>query len=139
MPRVGLNVDNPYKRSAVRGMESDIQKNAVATLMYHCGTSIKAQCNFGGTSGAPALVTNALVSYFDYDSTILLKVRELYNDIEWENLLRTQLDNRQPVFYSGSNESSGHAFVCDGYFHFNWGWGGYADGYFLTSALSNEK
>jgi hypothetical protein len=34
-----------------------------------------------------------------------------------------------------------HAFVCDGYrsdnyFHFNWGWEGSSDGWFLTSALN---
>ncbi|MDE7387640.1 MAG: C10 family peptidase, partial [Muribaculaceae bacterium] len=45
-----------------------------------------------------------------------------------------------PVYYCGANSRAGHAFVCDGYssdgfFHFNWGWGGMSDGYFLLSAL----
>jgi hypothetical protein len=38
---------------------------------------------------------------------------------------------------------NGHAFVCDGYqdttyFHFNFGWGGSADGYFYVNALSPQ-
>ena len=39
------------------------------------------------------------------------------------------------------SSSVGHEFVCDGYdgngyFHFNWGWGGMSDGYFLLDALN---
>ena len=49
----------------------------------------------------------------------------------------------KPVGMSGVNDSGSgsHAFVCDGYnaatdkFHFNWGWGGYYDGYYAMTAL----
>ncbi|MFA4851669.1 MAG: CUB domain-containing protein, partial [Bacteroidales bacterium] len=59
-------------------------------------------------------------------------------------LIRTELDNKRPVLYSGFDPSppySGHAFVCDGYqgtnyFHFNWGWSGYYNGYFYLSSLN---
>ena len=62
---------------------------------------------------------------------------------EWQNgknLSTISLSNSAPVQYSGSNTSAGHSFVCDGYsadgyFHFNWGWGGMSDGYFLLTAL----
>lgn len=45
------------------------------------------------------------------------------------------------MLYSGFNlTSAGHAFVCDGYyngyFHFNWGWGGNYDGFFKLTALT---
>ena len=45
------------------------------------------------------------------------------------------------MYYSGHGTSGGHAFVCDGYdgdgyYHFNWGWGGYCDGNFLLSDLT---
>ena len=43
------------------------------------------------------------------------------------------------MYYDGASNTGGHAFVCDGYsegyFHFNWGWGGMSDGYFLLTAL----
>jgi hypothetical protein len=45
------------------------------------------------------------------------------------------------MVYGGFGNSGGHAFVCDGYnnngyFHFNWGWGGYADDYFYIGNLN---
>ena len=45
-----------------------------------------------------------------------------------------------PVLYWGSGNVS-HCFVCDGYrsngyYHFNWGWGGLSDGYFLLDVLN---
>ena len=56
-------------------------------------------------------------------------------------MLKEELDKRRPILYSGSSEEGGHSFICDGYdkegyFHFNWGWSGEADGYFLLSALN---
>ncbi len=52
------------------------------------------------------------------------------------DLVLGNLRNYQPVYVSGS----GHAFICDGYdaegfFHFNLGWGGYADGYYPFDML----
>jgi hypothetical protein len=54
--------------------------------------------------------------------------------------LRADLDASRPVLYGGYG-TGGHAFVCDGYtdndyFHFNWGWDGYADGYFYLDDLT---
>ena len=54
-----------------------------------------------------------------------------------------ELDGGNPVFYGGSSDSGGHAFVLDGYtdngyFHVNWGWSGYCNGYFLLSALNPD-
>ena len=44
------------------------------------------------------------------------------------------------MFYSAVGGLGGHAFVCDGYdhydmFHFNWGWNGNSDGYYFIDAL----
>ena len=44
-----------------------------------------------------------------------------------------------PLICSGQSTDINHAYVCDGYqsdgnlFHFNWGWGGAGDGYFLLT------
>jgi hypothetical protein len=56
-------------------------------------------------------------------------------------LLRTELENLRPVYYDGQGSAGGHAFVCDGYqgtshFHFNWGWNGYANGYYYLNNLN---
>ncbi len=54
-----------------------------------------------------------------------------------------EIDEGRPIQYRGSGPAGGHSFVLDGYqgadnnyFHFNWGWGGYADGYFYVSNLN---
>ena len=50
-------------------------------------------------------------------------------------MLKNELDNGRPVQYRGQDKEGGHTWVCDGYdendyFHMNWGWGGYCDGFY---------
>ncbi len=122
------------------GRATDAQKNAVAQLMYACGVSVKMSF---GTDESGALVTDiapALVNNFDYDPSIAMAAREFYGITEWEDLVYGELSAGRPVIYSGSGADGGHCFVCDGYndgfFHFNWGWGGVSDGFFRLSALN---
>jgi len=123
------------------GMESYIEKNAVATLMYHCGVSVKTDYNLTGSGAFLTDAAKALVNTFRYDRKILVRDRFFYSNGEWENMLKEQIDRRLPVMYRGADtEGYGHIFVCDGYdmgyFHFNWGWGGNYDGYFVTTVLN---
>lgn len=119
---------------------STSQKNAVATLMHACGVSVDMDYT-PNESGAPSMnVASALANYFGYDKGVRYLMRDYYGMAEWEDLVYNQLTEFGPVQYSGSNTSAGHSFVCDGYsadgyFHFNWGWGGMSDGYFLLTAL----
>ena len=121
-------------------LSSTSQKNAVATLMHACGVSVDMDYT-PQESGAPSMnVASALVNYFGYDKGVRYLMREYYGLAEWEDLVYNQLAEFGPVQYSGQNTSAGHSFVCDGYstdgyFHFNWGWGGMSDGYFLLTAL----
>jgi len=93
-----------------------------------------------------AKAARSLYTYFDYDKNIETRYRNYYSDAEWEDMLIAELEAGRPMLYSGTSPSDGgHAFVCDGYdgngyFHFNWGWKGYCDSYFLvsgTGALEN--
>ncbi|MDD4373713.1 MAG: thiol protease/hemagglutinin PrtT [Bacteroidales bacterium] len=122
--------------------------NAVATLMYHCGVSV--EMNYSPqSSGAyvialddPACSENALKDYFGYSQNLQgVKRDNGYSTAQWTNLIKSELDGGRPVLYAGFGSGGGHAFVCDGYnnsnyFHFNWGWGGAFDGYFLIDALN---
>lgn len=123
------------------GKYSQQQANAVATLMLHCGKSVGMHYT-STASGAPGEQMGvALLSYFDYDASIRLYNHAFYNQNEWENIVYRGLADGSPVFICGSNDKAGHAFVCDGYegngyFHFNWGWGGLGDGYFRLFALN---
>lgn len=113
--------------------------SAVATLMYACGVS--TEMNYGAASSTTTYaVAKALIDNFDYDASLKLVGRRSYNSNDWEDMIYNSLSSSGPVFYAGSGNAGGHAFVCDGYssnryFHFNWGWGGMSDGYFLLTAL----
>jgi len=115
--------------------------NAVATLMYHCGVSVDMDYGVDGSAAYINDVATALKTYFGYASSVKLNKRDNYNG-DWIDMLKSELDMGHPILYRGAPENgSGHAFVCDGYdnsdyFHFNWGWGGYLDGYFLSDALN---
>lgn len=69
--------------------------------------------------------------------------RSSYGLTDWMSLLYQELAAGRPVYYAGSSNSGGHAFVVDGYrdgyFHVNWGWGGLSDGYFLISVLDPDQ
>jgi hypothetical protein len=117
---------------------------AVARLMSDVGISM--DMGYGSSSGAwETDARNALVQYFRYTDKSYLLHRDNFSANEWDELLVKELSSSRPVIYCGANISgmgnSGHAFVLDGfdtdgYFHVNWGWGGYYDGYFLVSALA---
>ncbi len=116
---------------------NDDQADGISTLLHDCGVAVDMLYAVGSSSASSANVPNALISYFGYDRGMRLERKEYYTDEEWKQLIRTELDARRPVLYSGqTTRKEGHAFICDGYddgdyFHINWGWQGMANGYFL--------
>ena len=117
------------------------QNNAVATLMYACGVSVDMNYSASGSGASSWKVGKALIDYFGYDKGITYVNRDWVTASDWENTIYLSLLDYGPVIFGGSNSEGGHEFVCDGYntdgyFHFNWGWGGMSDGYFLLSALN---
>jgi len=124
------------------GTESDAQKNAVATLMYHCGVAANMDYSTTGSSAYDEAAAMGLINYFGYDPNLRTIYRDYYSADEWELILRSELNNSRPVLYGGGNKNNeGHAFVCDGYdtnnlYHFNWGWNGSCDGYYALTSLN---
>ncbi len=113
---------------------------AVALLMYHCGVAVEMQFSPSGSGANSWDVPYAIQNYFSYSSNAELKMRDMYSLTDWQNMLKESHDIGWPVYYSGFSNSGGHAFVCDGYddnnlFHFNWGWGGSSDGYFVIDEI----
>ena len=126
------------------GSYTTTQANAVATLMYHCGVASQMNYNPGGSGSNYLTASQALVKYFNYDKGLACLQRNFYPLSEWIGMIYDELAAGRPVPYSGTNNTDGHAFVCDGYqsgdyFHINWGWGGMSDGYFLITALDPEN
>ena len=111
--------------------------DAVATLMYHCGVSVNMNYSPDGSGAYSSEVETAMRSYFGYCGA---KYREksAYQEEDWIALLKLDLDQSRPLYYSGNSSNSGHAFVCDGYdnsnrMHFNFGWSGSGDGYYTVN------
>lgn len=113
---------------------------AVALLMYHCAVAVDMDFGPDGSGANSWDVPSAIRQYFSYSNQASLQSREEYSLVNWQNMLKESFDLGWPVYYSGFNNSGGHAFVCDGYddddlFHFNWGWGGNSDGWFVIDEI----
>ena len=125
------------------------QINAVATLVYHVGVSVKMNYGFN-SSGATTVSSNSLTTitaeralrtFFRYSKSLHSIRKDVLPDDMWMELLDDELLAGRPVIYSGHDTSGGHAFVLDGsnnsnMYHINWGWGGYCDGYYQIGALN---
>lgn len=140
--------------------DTQAQKEAIGTLMFHCGVSVDMQ--YGGYeydgSGAYTIdwgsesdpcAQNAFWKYFRYKKDGLTSYYrdgesgyyDSWSDADWTAMVKAELDKQHPIMYDGSGDG-GHSFICDGYdnsstpkFHFNWGWSGDNDGYYALNNL----
>ena len=119
---------------------SDEQREAVARLMFACGVSVDMQYTPDESDSYDYLIPYALREYFKYDNDIKYFPRADFTVDQWADTIYSELRNKRPVIVSGQAPGGGHVFICDGYedgyYHFNWGWGGMCDGNFLLSNLS---
>ncbi|OQX78997.1 MAG: hypothetical protein B6D61_04310 [Bacteroidetes bacterium 4484_249] len=113
---------------------------AIAELIYHVGVSV--EMNYGpNSSGADTYDTpDALRNYFRYNENVQYIARADTN-VSFEDSLIMCLDRNIPLIYRGGGLIASHSFVCDGYqdstfFHFNWGWGGWRNGYYNINNLN---
>lgn len=114
--------------------------HAVAVLNAAFGAGIW-QTYGSSTSGQIANIVDGYNSYFRMSATC--QYQNSTSQTSWENLIYSNLQNKQPMVYAGVHESQGgHAIILDGYnpngnlFHFNFGWGGQGDGYYTLEAPS---
>lgn len=130
-----LNWSNMQK-SPLRGPNEDI-----ARFCYGVAVGIKMQFGPYGSGAFQHDVPRLLTEHYSYPNTIRVLYRNSYTADQWAALMRKELDAKRPIQYAGYGSGGGHSFVCDGYtsngyFHFNWGWGGSSDGNFLLHALN---
>ena len=126
-----------------RGEYTTTEADAVALLMSDVGKAMNSNYALGGTGSTPQYASQALVNFFKYSPDIIVAKREEYTNEEYMELIRSNLEARQPLMYAGHGQdyASGHAFVCDGInennlLHINWGWGGSYDGYFDITSMA---
>ena len=118
------------------------QANEIAKIMSHVGHAYMVTYGTGTTGGNTGGSTYYLSKYFDYKD-ITATLGNATDEATWINLVKESLQNNCPIPYESTNSGSGdskHIFVLDGYtdnnyFHFNWGWNGYQNGYFVLSSM----
>ena len=110
-----------------------------ALLSYNAAVAVDMSFGCDASGAYVSKVPNAFHSYFKYSSTVYYQNRSS-DSTSWKNQMRANLDLGEPLMYTGQGPDGGHAWVCDGYqgsnfFHFNWGWGGYENGYFSINNI----
>lgn len=147
--------------TALTANSSQEEIDAVTTMLYHVGVSISMRYHAGDQ---PSLayqgdIGPAYVDYFRYNAEYRDNFIGTAGLAQSALALKEELDNipdtgvpaqyiNRPVQFNAL-KPAGHGFVCDGYenrgaigdapekyyFHFNFGWNGADNGYFLLSAI----
>lgn len=140
-PGTPIDWDNMLP-SYERGVSyTSTQAEAVSRLMQYAGTAFKMQ--YGPSSAAyDSDVLAAMLTAFGYHDAYIFYDFSCDTYAEWTDRVYDELAAAGVVAISGQTPSgsSGHMFVLDGvqdddFFHVNWGWGGYLDGYFKLSLM----
>ncbi len=128
--------------------EAKDYSDAIARLVYHAGVAVEMGYAVGGSGAQSDDVFTAFPNYFSFGSSNLLS-KSNFTDSVWRDTIKSNLNAGLPVYYAAASSATGfaddrHAFVCDGYkeddlFHFNWGWGGTADGYYVLGAMTPQS
>lgn len=138
--------DWEHMKDSYNGSEDTVYTDAVSTLMYYVGCSVKSQYGVSSTGAYTDDIPKGFTEYFAYDpSTIQIRFRTDYTQDVWDDMVYQELADGRPLIYNGTaGNSGGHSFVCDGYeygnyFHINWGWGGTGNGYFQLAVLNPRE
>lgn len=121
------------------------QADAVAKLMYHVGVASNTWYSSSASGAGMGASMQALVRNFDYDAGIRVLMKDYMDEEMMMDVIAEDLQDSHPILIEAlTKNDEGHAFVCDGmqadgFIHINWGWGGYANGYFALSAMNPEN
>ena len=134
------------KSELIQDTYTDEQAQAVAKLARYCGQAVHMGYSPEGSGAYVSDQLSAMITFgYSSDASDVTKSFwwfDNYTTEEWEAMMRAELDAAHPILYSASDpDAGGHAFVCDGYdqqglFHFNFGWFGTCDGWYVSTALN---
>ena len=139
------NFNHVYNWSSMPKKESllNVEKfDSVARLMYELGVSVEMDYAEEGSAASLYSAVSSMQQYFQYSRYAACVQYDNNEDREWKEKIRAEIDANRPVLYCAGDEyrNTGHAFVIDGYkddeFSVNWGWGGYADGFYAIGSLN---
>ena len=115
-----------------------------ALLIYHCGVSVDMDYGPDESGAYTADAEPALQNYFGFQSKANY-IDRTWHPFNWKNILKSNLNRELPIIYRGQDKhlwpTYAHAWVIEGYdtndkFYCNWGWSGFANGYFSLGDFS---
>lgn len=114
---------------------------AIARFCYDVAVGVNMSFGYSGSGAMSPDVVPLVKNHYRYSKSARWIWREKMPLSDWEALVQDELKEGRPVFYCGHGTGGGHAFVCDGYddsgyFHFNWGWAGMANGWYILDSLN---
>lgn len=133
-------------KTVLTGNDID-QDLSVATLMFYLSRTFSTQYgSYSGSGGSwSSYWSNDLTRYYGYQDNIGFMERSGTSDETFLSTIYNDLRHGLPVLFHSNNDAGTFAHLCviDGYrqgdyFHFNFGWGGKSDGYYLLSAINTE-
>jgi len=137
----------PYDWNAMPDSLTDYNDD-VSEFIYHVGASTQTFYSTVYTETYISYMRDAMVNFWNYDSAASWF---LDRDNEFADVAISDLNKGRPVVLTGQAWNNGvfggaHTWIADGYgyspstgdpfFHFNWGWGGDNDGWFLDATGS---
>ncbi len=138
----------PIRESYIIGGWNNLTgMNRIAKMMIDCGLAVDMKY---GLNESSAKCPNIFACPYESSQESALKqifgfpdarvYRRFYNGtVSWDDLLKEQIYNNNPVIYDGRLGNGRHNFICDGYydnwFHFNFGWCGSSNGYYLNTVV----
>ena len=93
----------------------DYYSGEVAKLMWHAGMSVRMDYGPTGSGAQSADAITVLKDNWGYNRTAQFYSRNDYSNTKWADTLTTELRKLRPIYYSGTDNEGGHAFVLDGY------------------------
>ncbi len=158
------NMKNSYSGSSTAAQKTAVATlmyhcGVAADMEYGTNSSGAYTIDYNGYFSSKHIMCaeTALKQFFGYKSTVVGYYRDGWTSkgmrswtrSEWIAMLKSELDAHRPIMYAGAgcddpnddNTCYGHSFICDGYdsndyFHFNWGWSNWGDGYYDVDALA---
>ncbi len=122
------------------------ENDVLADFIYDVGKSMRTFYSTSYTATYVSRTMNALIYFFGFNQD--MKAYHGTNQETYSDVLKSEFDEGRIVFLSGWSVDSlyngeiGHTWLADGYgfsaigqeyMHFNWGWGGNNNGWFLDT------
>jgi fibronectin type 3 domain-containing protein len=125
-------------------VQTQAEEDELAKMSYACAVSVDMDFGSDGSGAYTSDVPASIKTYFGFTTADWQSFGTITDPNTFDTTIKGNLDNALPIEWSGQSVASGgHAFVLDGYtddadvwYHFNWGWSGYSDGWFQLSNLN---